>query len=211
MLERVQVSICYLSRISTQIICNRITNVAIHHIAENLHLLKYLDLTECLLISSLQELATGCPLLETLILTGAEYLMDDSFDNISSFYALKVLDLVRCKRITDLTLRRIEEGCPSLQVLEIGMNKTSDPAVQHLRSRRTQLNIKTVASSTSSVKNSGSIKIHPNRNALRSLMYDLKQIQADPLPLVSAHPLEGDMYVVQFILLNLKVIWFVYF
>ena len=83
-------------------------------IANNCHDLTKLDLEDCALITdiTLSLLSTGCPLLETLILslcenisdTGIRYLINDS--NSSS---LKTLELDNCQAITDQTLEYLTQ------------------------------------------------------------------------------------------------------
>lgn len=173
----------------------RIVNETIKEISENLHWLKVLDLRECLLISTFGDLPNGCPYIETLLLEGCEHISD--IENIAQFCALKRLNLSKCKRVTDLTIKLIEEGCPSLQLLELGTNKTSDTAIEILRKSRSDISI--IIQSNLISTSSGNITTEATpktvKSAMRSLMYDLKHIETNPLPLVSAYPLEGDMFI----------------
>jgi hypothetical protein len=133
------------------------------------------------------------------------------------------LGLIRCKRITgnynrklnhllsaDLTLKLIEVGCPSLKLITLGNNKTSDTGTLHskytflhrlavdlLRTARPDLNVTIHSSLASSMSGTIPVEVTPRtvKSAMRSLMYDLKQIEMHPLPFVSAHPLEGDMFI----------------
>jgi ubiquitin-protein ligase len=77
------------------------------------------------------------------------------------------------------------------------MNKTSDPSVEAFKIARPDITITSqgsLGSSASLVTSSEQAVPKGNKSATRSLMLDLKQIQANPLPLVAAHPLEGDIF-----------------
>ncbi len=82
---------------------------------------------------------SGTPLLETLLLNGNDYIADDSFATLSQLFHLRIIDVVKCRRFTDLSLQRLEDGCPSLEIVYLGMNKTSDPGVEHLQRTRPAL------------------------------------------------------------------------
>jgi ubiquitin-protein ligase len=155
-----------------------------------LHWLEYLDLSDCILISKLSPLLTSCPRLQTLLLSGLEYLADAAIESISSLPFLVHLDITRCRRLTDLTLTRLVK-CGSLSRLDLGMNKISDPAVARLTSARLGLKIRSIELAPSPKPPT----VQPRRtSAQKSLMNDLREIQREPLELVTALPLDGDLF-----------------
>eukprot|EP01119_Soliformovum_irregulare_P013021 TRINITY_DN3432_c0_g1_i1.p1 TRINITY_DN3432_c0_g1~~TRINITY_DN3432_c0_g1_i1.p1 ORF type:complete len:1126 (+),score=389.91 TRINITY_DN3432_c0_g1_i1:135-3512(+) len=167
----------------------RISDLAIQHVS-GLHQLRVLDLRNCLIVQDLSPLEIGCPKLERLLLAGCEYVGDNSLKGLERFYSLKMLDLMGCHRITDITMQRIEDGAPSLSTLILGSNKISNSAVENLKISRPFLEIMSQHNNSTSQPK----KAPQKRNAIKSLMSDLKQIRDDPLPLVSAQPLHDDMF-----------------
>ena len=92
-------------------------------IANNCHDLAKLDLEDCGLITdtTLSLLTTGCPLLETLILSLCELISDTGIrylTNNSNASNLKILELDNCQFITDQTLEYLSQ-LSSLKRIEV--------------------------------------------------------------------------------------------
>eukprot|EP01132_Coremiostelium_polycephalum_P000614 gene614-763_t len=240
--------------------CNKITNLAlsgchlitgqtIQSISNHLHQLRTLSLKKCQLIHDLTPIQK-CIYVKFIDLSNSENILDASIISLVSLPRLKHLNLYGCRRVTDESIGKISEinGPISLKTLILGLNKTSNPAIDLLRSQHPELNILTPSSLTSnsssgnlisqssgsssssgylSSSNNSELSLSSNINSsistssstnstssnlssstssssssnnlivtpstLKSLMADLKNIKMNPLPLVSAEPLEGDL------------------
>eukprot|EP01113_Clastostelium_recurvatum_P028334 TRINITY_DN3429_c0_g1_i2.p1 TRINITY_DN3429_c0_g1~~TRINITY_DN3429_c0_g1_i2.p1 ORF type:complete len:2680 (+),score=686.41 TRINITY_DN3429_c0_g1_i2:120-8159(+) len=168
--------------------CSLITDASVRSIAAHLHNLRHLDFNGCLLVTHLHDLETGAPSLKSLNLHRCENVSDFSVQRIAHLAQLESLNLGLVKRVSDEALRHIQEAAPSLMDLILGGNKTTDSAISHLRNLRPDIHVTsrmaTPAPSPQAIS-----------QAVRCLMADLKHIQANPLPLISAHPLEDSLFV----------------
>eukprot|EP01105_Mastigella_eilhardi_P019239 TRINITY_DN4515_c0_g1_i4.p1 TRINITY_DN4515_c0_g1~~TRINITY_DN4515_c0_g1_i4.p1 ORF type:complete len:1994 (+),score=419.79 TRINITY_DN4515_c0_g1_i4:519-5984(+) len=171
--------------------CQKIENSTVEAIAVNLHALTTLDLSGCLVISSVKALAEGCPTLTKLNLSECAHISDESVMSLYSLPWIRKLNVSGCTRLTDASIISCLKPA-TLRHLIVGRNKTSDCCVEQCRKQRPDVNFEMTAR----------IKVYKiNRadaHAARArLMNDFRQIQRvqSTLPFVSAAPLEGNIFV----------------
>jgi hypothetical protein len=142
--------------------------------------------------------------LEELILTDCQYITEESMFVLDKCEKLKTLDVFGCRYVTDNLLKHVEDFS-ALEELQLGMNKIMDQshALKELQTTKPSLRVvqarhgRTVDQPVNALDvSAGGTAITPqNSSALRSLLRDLKEIEKNPLPLVSALPLENTMFV----------------
>ena len=71
----------------------------------------------------LQQLATGCPQLQSLVLGGCEEVTDAGIQSIAECCSIGLLNLTECCHITDHGIRELARGCPHLHTLELGTDE----------------------------------------------------------------------------------------
>eukprot|EP01133_Synstelium_polycarpum_P013661 gene13661-16088_t len=173
--------------------CHLLTDNSITAITTYLHRLEKLSVKKCPLITELAALPLHCPFLSELDVSGAENISDISIAAMGRSPRLRYVNIHGCKRVTDEALRALGEA-RRLKVLELGLNKTSDSAVEALRSMRPELRV--VASGGGSSSSASVAPTFELSSATRkSLMADLKNIKTHAMPLVSAEPV-GDSLLV---------------
>eukprot|EP00727_Mastigamoeba_balamuthi_P009300 m51a1_g4993 putative hypotherical protein (197) ;mRNA; r:105060-105896 len=138
---------------------------------------------ECQLLTNVGEgIATGCQRLRELRLAGCPQLCDESVGHLAALPALEVFDLGHSSRLTDVALNQISLGLPCLKSLTVSYSKTSSSALEDIRNARPSIYIDAGRSPRDTISK-------------RRLLSDLAETAKDPLPYVSAQPLEEILFV----------------
>jgi len=203
--------------------CKYLTDETIEVIADHLHSLEYLNISKCVLITTVAPLVQGCPRLSELILQKCDYISDEAIIALGNCQNLRILDIVGCRLVTDAVFIHLE-CCPFLEEIRIGMNKMPKgelTTLTELTKTKPHLRVITGAaaqtmpilstsnellfprnSTSSNVTNSNQTSLSQttqdnvrSKCAIRALMRDLKEIEKNPLPLVSALPVEDNMFI----------------
>ncbi|CAG8663323.1 1933_t:CDS:2, partial [Diversispora eburnea] len=75
-------------------------------------------------------IASSCPNLHYLSLTGCHNIIDNSVNKLlQHIHNLKYLELNQCRLITDLSIRSVANSCPNLEHLDIGVCDASEMSI----------------------------------------------------------------------------------
>ncbi|PRP78266.1 hypothetical protein PROFUN_13876 [Planoprotostelium fungivorum] len=158
----------------------------------SLNLLRILDIRDCQLITSITGIPRDLPSLETLLIDGCTNFSDETLLEMSSMKKMRHLYMTECPRITDAVLHSITSHFEGLKTVDMGGNKFSKGEIQRLKEARPDLRINVDRSLTSSQ----TVTRTPSSssNALKVLMSNMSEISENPNPLISASPVDDDLF-----------------